>query len=40
MWVNFKVFGLLPLTLVFALSQAPLMARHAIEDGPDQQKTP
>ena len=27
-WVNFKVFGLLPLTLVFALSQAPLMTRH------------
>jgi intracellular septation protein len=32
MWVNFKVFGLLPLTLVFALSQAPLMTRHMIED--------
>ena len=27
-WVTFKVFGLLGLTLVFALSQAPLMARH------------
>ncbi|MFL5260554.1 MAG: septation protein A [Hyphomicrobiales bacterium] len=40
MWVNFKVFGLLPLTLLFALSQAPLMARHAIEDGPDDHKTP
>jgi intracellular septation protein len=32
MWVNFKVFGLLPLTLVFALAQAPLMTRHMIED--------
>jgi intracellular septation protein len=31
-WVNFKVFGLLPLTLVFALSQAPLMVKHAIPD--------
>jgi intracellular septation protein len=31
-WVNFKVFGLLPLTLVFALAQAPLMTRHMIED--------
>jgi intracellular septation protein len=30
-WVNFKVFGILPLTLLFALSQAPLMHRHMIE---------
>jgi intracellular septation protein len=27
-WVNFKVFGILPLTLLFALSQVPLMQRH------------
>ena len=32
MWVNFKVFGLLPLTLLFALAQTPLMTRHMIED--------
>ncbi|MFN4141122.1 septation protein A [Aestuariivirga sp.] len=31
-WVNFKVFGLLPLTLVFALANAPYMARHMSED--------
>jgi intracellular septation protein len=31
LWVNFKVFGILPLTLLFALSQAPLMNRHMIE---------
>jgi intracellular septation protein len=31
-WVNFKVFGLLPLTLVFAVSQAPLMVKHAIPE--------
>jgi intracellular septation protein len=31
-WVNFKVFGLLPLTLVFALANAPYMARHMVED--------
>jgi len=30
-WVNFKVFGLLPLTFVFAISQVPLMNRHALE---------
>lgn len=34
-WVNFKVFGLLPLTLLFALSQGPFMARHMIEDKPE-----
>ena len=31
-WVNFKVFGLLPLTLAFALANAPYMARHMSED--------
>jgi intracellular septation protein len=31
-WVNFKVFGLLPISLIFALSQAPLMTRHMIEE--------
>jgi intracellular septation protein len=30
-WVNFKVFGLLGLTLVFLLIQGVLMARHASE---------
>jgi intracellular septation protein len=29
-WVNFKVFGLMGLTLVFALANAPYMARHMI----------
>jgi intracellular septation protein len=33
LWVNFKVFGILPITLLFALSQAPLMSRHLIEPG-------
>ena len=27
-WVNFKVFGLLPLTFVFAILQFPLMQKH------------
>jgi intracellular septation protein len=31
-WVNFKVFGLLPLTLVFALANTPFMSKHMIED--------
>jgi len=30
-WVNFKVFGIIGLTLVFAMSQAPLIAKHQLE---------
>ena len=28
-WVTFKVFGFLPLTVVFAMLQVPLMQKHA-----------
>ena len=35
-WVNFKVFGLLPLTLVFAVANAPYMTKHMLEDKPKQ----
>jgi intracellular septation protein len=31
MWVNFKTFGFLPLTLVFALAQAPLIMRYEVK---------
>jgi intracellular septation protein len=35
-WVLFKVFGLMGLTLAFALAQIPLMNRHHLaEDAPD-----
>ena len=38
-WVNFKVFGLLPITLVFALANAPFMTKHMIEDDtPSEEK--
>jgi intracellular septation protein len=30
-WGRFKVFGLMPLTFVFFLLQAPLMRRHALQ---------
>ncbi len=30
-WVAFKTFGFLPLTVVFALAQTPLMMRHSLE---------
>lgn len=33
-WVLFKVFGLLGLTLLFSLSQVPLMTRHRISEAP------
>ena len=31
-WVTFKVFAILPLTFVFALSQAPLVTRYTIPE--------
>lgn len=31
-WVAFKVFGLMPLTLVFSLAQLPLILRHQLPD--------
>ena len=30
-WVTFKVFGIMPLTFLFALSQVPLSQRHSVE---------
>ncbi|HEX5279560.1 MAG TPA: septation protein A [Micropepsaceae bacterium] len=33
-WVAFKVFGVFPLTLLFAMSQTPFISRHQIEDKP------
>ena len=38
-WVNFKVFGILPLTLIFALSQAPLIMRHEIRPEDEDPET-
>lgn len=34
MWVNFKVFGILPLTMLFAFAQVPLMQRHMVDQQP------
>ncbi len=31
-WVSFKLFGFVPLTLVFALAQIRLLEQHAIEE--------
>ncbi len=35
-WVNFKVFGIMPLTILFTLTQMPLIQRHAL---PEAEKT-
>jgi intracellular septation protein len=32
-WVSFKVFGIMPLTVAFALAQTPLLMRHEVKDG-------
>ncbi|QIB34824.1 septation protein A [Ancylobacter pratisalsi] len=36
-WVAFKTFGYLPMTLIFAMAQVPLMTRHGVE--PEQAPT-
>lgn len=36
LWVNFKVFGALPLTLLFGMCQIPLMQRHGFELVPEE----
>jgi intracellular septation protein len=30
-WVSFKVFGIMPLTLAFALAQTPLILKHEVK---------
>ncbi|PIO98914.1 septation protein A [Pleomorphomonas carboxyditropha] len=30
-WVAFKVWGIMPLTLLFSIAQLPLLSRHAVE---------
>jgi intracellular septation protein len=32
-WVTFKVFGILTLTILFALSQVPFLTRHRLPEG-------
>ncbi len=32
MWVNFKVFGIMPLTLVFGMTQLPLIFRYQLAE--------
>ncbi len=36
-WVSFKLFGFLPLTMVFAMAQMGVMNRHALPQTPENQ---
>ncbi|WP_413203990.1 septation protein A [Rhodospirillum sp. A1_3_36] len=36
-WVTFKVWGILPLTLVFSALQIPLILRHQVATTPDEE---
>jgi len=38
-WVDFKVFGILPLTFLFILTQIPLMMKHEIKPEEDVSET-
>ena len=34
-WATFKVFGTMPITIVFALAQIPLILRHELKEPPE-----
>ncbi|MDB5508636.1 MAG: septation protein [Hyphomicrobiales bacterium] len=38
LWVSFKAFGIMPLTIVFALAQVPLILKHEIKQPTDADK--
>jgi intracellular septation protein len=37
-WVTFKVWGIMPITLLFTFSQMPLILRHSLEDKAGKEK--
>jgi intracellular septation protein len=37
-WVNFKVFGFLPLTFLFAMLQVPLMQRYTVAEAKEENR--
>lgn len=39
-WVSFKVFAIMPLTVVFALAQTPLLLRYEVKKGAEDSPTP
>lgn len=36
-WVDFKVFGLMPLTMVFAMAQLRVISKHALDEKADEE---
>jgi intracellular septation protein len=38
-WTSFKVFGTMPITMLFAASQVPLMLRHEVKNGEPEPET-
>jgi intracellular septation protein len=38
MWVSFKVFGIMPLTIAFALAQTPLLLRYEVKNAEAESK--
>jgi len=38
-WVTFKVFGVLGATILFSLSQTPLISRHSLPEGEERDPT-
>lgn len=38
-WVNFKVFGIMPLTLLFSLAMLPIIMRHALQPAEPEAKS-
>lgn len=39
-WVSFKLFGIMPLTFLFAISQTPLFLREQIEEAANKDASP
>jgi intracellular septation protein len=39
-WVTFKVFGIMPLTVIFAMAQTPLIQRHSTDPDIRKSETP
>jgi intracellular septation protein len=39
-WVAFKVWGVMPLTMLFAMAQAPLILRHEVKAAEDGRQRP
>lgn len=37
-WIQFKLFGIMPLTLVFSMAQIPLITRYQIEEEADAEE--